>query len=252
MLPEGLGMNKVASVAAHDVYREFGNGSRAVHALQGFNLTVQRGEIVAIMGPSGCGKTTALHLLGGLDDPDRGEVLVDGVNWHSITGKKRAEWRRRRCGYIFQTLALLPMATAAENVEVPLLLDGMSVEQRQQRVSDILERVGLTRETHHLVDQLSGGQQQRVAIARALVHEPLLVLADEPTGSLDSVTAQSITTLLVGTARELEAAVILVTHDRRVAAAADRILTMDSGRLTGEVTPSLHADRFGPSAEMLR
>jgi ABC-type lipoprotein export system ATPase subunit len=231
MPPELVDSSDIPPVAAQDIYRDFGNGSRAVHALQGFSLTVRRGEIVAIMGPSGCGKTTALHLLGGLDDPDRGQVLVDGVDWRSITGRKRAEWRRRRCGFIFQTLALLPMATAAENVDVPLLLDGRSIAERQQSVMEMLARVDLTREAHHLVDQLSGGQQQRVAIARALVHGPSLVLADEPTGSLDSATAASITRLLVDTARERGAAVILVTHDPRVADAADRILTIESGRL---------------------
>ena len=224
------------AVDAIDVYRDFGTGRREVHAVAGITLSAQPGEVVAIMGPSGCGKTTLLHLLGGLDDADNGDVLVDGVNWRTVTGRQRSQMRRRRCGFIFPSLALLPLATAAENVEVPLQLDGVAGAERRRRVAEALDRVDILAQADHLIDQLSGGQQQRVAIARALVHQPALVLADEPTGSLDSVAAATITQLLVDTARERNAAVILVTHDPRVARAADRVLTIRSGQLLNDNT----------------
>ena len=189
------------------------------------------GEVVAVTGPSGSGKSTLLYLLGGLDTPDEGHVRVAGVDWATLRGRARARFRRRTCGFIVQGLALLPQATAAENVEVPLLLDGIEPAARDRRVAGALERVGLAQHSVKLTDQLSGGQQQRVAIARALVAEPAVVLADEPTGSLDSVTAQDIVGLLVAAARERDAAVVMVTHDPTVAAHADRVVAMHSGRI---------------------
>ena len=180
---------------------------------------------------SGSGKSTLLYLLGGLDTPDEGRVRVTGVDWATLRGRSRARFRRRTCGFIVQGLALLPQATAAENVEVPLLLDGIEPTARGRRVAGALERVGLARDSVKLTDQLSGGQQQRVAIARALVAEPAVVLADEPTGSLDSVTAQDIVALLVAAARERDTAVVMVTHDPTVAAHADRVVAMHSGRV---------------------
>jgi putative ABC transport system ATP-binding protein len=186
---------------------------------------------VAVTGPSGSGKSTLLFLLGGLDTPDEGQVRVASVDWATLRGRARARFRRRTCGFIVQGLALLPQATAAENVEVPLLLDGIEPTARDRRVADALERVGLAQHSMKLTDQLSGGQQQRVAIARALVSEPAVVLADEPTGSLDSVTAQDIVRLLVAAARERDTAVVMVTHDPTVAAHADRVVAMHSGRV---------------------
>jgi putative ABC transport system ATP-binding protein len=183
------------------------------------------------MGPSGSGKSTLLFLLGGLDRPDAGKVLVNGTDWDTLRGPERARFRRRNCGFIVQGLALLPQATAAENVEVPLVLDGVDAAIRAERVAEALERVELPGEGMKLPDQLSGGQQQRVAIARALVTEPAVVLADEPTGNLDSATGQAITRLLVEAASERGAAVVLVTHDPAVAAHAGRIVKIHSGHI---------------------
>ena len=221
---------ETAAVEAIELTRTYWAGGRPLLAIDHVSLTVARGEIVAIMGPSGSGKSTLLYLLGGLDQPDGGTVRVAGVEWQSLHGAERARFLRRSCGFIAQGLALLPQATAAENVEVPLLLDRVELGERRRRVAEALEHVGLAADAAKLTDQLSGGQQQRVSIARALVHGPAVVLADEPTGNLDSVTAQDITRLLVAAARERGAAVVLVTHDPAVARHADRILALHSGR----------------------
>ena len=204
-----------------------------MRSLDGVSLAVARGEVVAVMGPSGSGKSTLLFLLAGLDWPDEGTVEVDAVDWRTLDGPARASFRRRTCGFIVQGSGLLPQATAAENVEVPLLLDGMPADERRRRVAAALERVGLSDHAAKLPDQLSGGEQQRIAIARSLVGEPVLVLADEPTGSLDVATGQAMTALLVAAARERNAAVVLVTHDPAVAAHADRVLRLHSGQLDG-------------------
>ena len=211
--------------------RTYRGGGHQVRGVDSVSLAAARGEVVAVTGPSGSGKSTLLFLLGGLDTPDEGHVRVAGVDWAMLRGRARARFRRRTCGFIVQGLALLPQATAAENVEVPLLLDGIEPAARDRRVAGALERVGLAQHSVKLTDQLSGGQQQRVAIARALVAEPAVVLADEPTGSLDSVTAQDIVRLLVAAARERDAAVVMVTHDPTVAAHADRVVAMHSGRI---------------------
>jgi len=211
--------------------RTYRGGGHEVRGVDSVSLAAARGEVVAVTGPSGSGKSTLLFLLGGLDTPDEGHVRVAGVDWAMLRGRARARFRRRTCGFIVQGLALLPQATAAENVEVPLLLDGIEPAARDRRVAGALERVGLAQHSVKLTDQLSGGQQQRVAIARALVAEPAVVLADEPTGSLDSVTAQDIVALLIAAARERDAAVVMVTHDPTVAAHADRVVAMHSGRV---------------------
>jgi putative ABC transport system ATP-binding protein len=216
-----------------DVHRSYGRRATAVHAVAGVTLGVATGEALALVGPSGCGKSTLLHMIGGLDRPDRGTVTVAGTQWHSLRGRKLAERRRQTCGFVFQNLVLLPAATAWENIEIPLVLAGVPRNQRRDRVAELLDQVGLGDVGNHLPDQLSGGQQQRVGIARALVHSPRLVLADEPTGSLDSVAAQGVATLLVDVARRSGATVVLVTHDPAVAAHADRVLRMHSGLLAG-------------------
>jgi ABC-type lipoprotein export system ATPase subunit len=228
----------VAAVEASGLTRVHTVGRSEIRSLDGVSLTVPAGEVAAIVGPSGSGKTTLLHLLGGLDRPDAGWVRIMGVDWSDLGGEGRARLRRRTCGFVLQGFALLPQATAAENVEVPLLLDGVEPEARQQRVAQALERVGLEADTAKLPDQLSGGQQQRVAIARALVTEPALVLADEPTGSLDSANAAAIAHLLLEASRERGAAVVLVTHDPAVAALADRVVTLRSGTLDDERSPA--------------
>lgn len=219
------------AVNASDLSRTHKDGARVLRAVRELSLTVERGELVAIMGPSGSGKTTLLHLLGGLDRPDSGSVCIMGLDWATLHGDERAEFRRRTCGFVLQGLSLLPQATAAENVEVAMLLAGTAAAKRQSDVAEALERVGLTAGANKLPDQLSGGEQQRVAIARALVNDPGLILADEPTGSLDSETAQVVVRLLLDAARERQASVVLVTHDPVVAALADRVVRLRSGRL---------------------
>ena len=223
------------AVQAVALSRTYGTGARAVRSLDRVSLEAERGEVVAVMGPSGSGKSTLLFLLAGLDRPDAGTVRVDGVDWQTLEGVTRASFRRRACGFIVQGSGLLPQATAAENVEVPLLLDRVAAGERSGRVAAVLERVGLGKHTPKLPDQLSGGEQQRVAIARALVGDPAVVLGDEPTGSLDFATGQKVTALLVAAARERNAAVVLVTHDPAVAAHADRMVRLHSGRLDGQV-----------------
>jgi putative ABC transport system ATP-binding protein len=219
------------AIEARAVTRTYQGGGHQVRGVDQVSLAAARGEVVAVTGPSGSGKSTLLFLLGGLDVPDAGQVCVTGVDWATLRGRARARFRRETCSFIVQGLALLPQATAAENVEVPLLLDAAEPTARARRVAEALERVGLAQHALKLTDQLSGGQQQRVAIARALVVEPAVVLADEPTGSLDSVTAEEIVRLLVAAARERDAAVVMVTHDPTVAAHADRVVAMHSGRL---------------------
>ena len=220
------------ALEASGLNRTYGETAQKLAALKNVSLSVSRGEVVAIMGPSGSGKSTLLFILAGLDQPDAGYVKLAQTDWSSLSGSTRAQFRRRNCGFIAQGLSLLPQATAAENVEVPLLLDGVEPSQRSRRVSEALERVGLSNFAGSLTDELSGGEQQRVAIARALVLRPAVVLADEPTGSLDSVTAQSVVRYLVEEARERNTAVILVTHDPAIARHAGRIVTMHSGELT--------------------
>jgi putative ABC transport system ATP-binding protein len=219
------------AVEAVELTRTYWAGRHEVHGLEGVSLTVAGGEVIAVMGPSGSGKSTLLALLAGLDRPDRGSVRIAGVDLASLRGAARARFRRKSIGYVAQSIALLPQASAAENAEVPLLLEGRGREQRQGTVSAALERMGLAEHLDKLPDQLSGGEQQRVAIARALINQPAVVLADEPTGNLDSATASSVVRLLVETAAEQSTAVVLVTHDPAVAAHAQRIVSLHSGRL---------------------
>jgi putative ABC transport system ATP-binding protein len=213
---------------AAGVWRSYAAGAHRVPALSNVSLQVWPGEVVAIMGPSGSGKSTLIHLLAGLDRPDRGIARIAGVDWDTLRGSQRARFRRRHCGFVGQGMTLLPQATAAENVAVPLVLDGQAAGAR---IAAALERVGLADHAAKLPDQLSGGEQQRVAIARALIHEPAVVLADEPTGSLDSETGDIVTALLARVARDTACAVVLVTHDPVVARHADRVVTLHSGRI---------------------
>lgn len=213
------------------VMRSYGQGGRVFSALTNISLSVAAGEILGLMGPSGSGKSTLLYVLGGLDEPSGGTIKLAGIDWNTLAGTERARFRRRNCGFIAQGMTLLPQATAAENVEVPLLLEGIERQERVRRVGKALERVGLTHLAASLTDELSGGEQQRVAVARALVLEPRVVLADEPTGSLDAKTAQTIAQLLVAAAAETGAAVVLVTHDPAIARHASRIITLNSGVL---------------------
>ncbi|SFQ96927.1 putative ABC transport system ATP-binding protein [Lentzea waywayandensis] len=209
-----------------DVHRVHGTGETAVNALDGISLTVEPGELVAVMGPSGSGKSTLLNLCGGLDSPTSGLVLVDGTSLRSLSRKQLAAWRRKRIGYVFQDLNLIASLTAAENVALPLDLDG--VRRSRQQAEKALSEVDLDGYADRFPDEMSGGQQQRVAIARALIGERRLVLADEPTGALDSRTGETVLRLLRSKV-DAGAAAVLVTHDARHAAWADRVVFLRDG-----------------------
>ncbi|MFC3896572.1 ABC transporter ATP-binding protein [Lentzea rhizosphaerae] len=208
------------------VHRVHGTGGTAVNALDDVSLTVEPGEFVAVMGPSGSGKSTLLNLAGGLDSPTSGQVLVDGTSLQSLSRKQLAAWRRKRIGYVFQNLNLIASLTAAENVALPLDLDG--VRRSRKQAEQALSEVDLDGYADRFPDEMSGGQQQRVAIARALIGERRLVLADEPTGALDSRTGETVLRLLRSKV-DAGAAAVLVTHDARHAAWADRVIFLRDG-----------------------
>jgi len=206
-------------------------GEVTVHALEGVDFRVAPGEFVAIMGPSGSGKSTLLHLLGGLESPTSGDVYLKGQPLSSLSDDQITRLRRRKVGFIFQFYNLLPTLTAAENVALPLMIDGQPPARHRQRIADLLQLVGLADRADHRPDQLSGGQQQRVAIARAFVNQPEIVLADEPTGNLDSRSGAAILELLRKACRELGATILMVTHDPRAASYADRVVFLQDGRI---------------------
>ncbi|MHB8628664.1 MAG: ABC transporter ATP-binding protein [Aggregatilineales bacterium] len=211
--------------------RSYPVGRDTVTALCDVSLTIQRGEFVAIMGPSGSGKSTLLNLLGGLDSPTRGEVWLDGKNLTGLCEDDSAKLRRHTLGFIFQGYDLFPVLTALENVIYPLLVAGVPLAERTERAKLMLAKVGLSDKAQHYPDELSGGQQQRVGIARALVNRPLVLFADEPTGNLDSATADEILLLLTTLVRSEQLTLIMVTHDPEAAQRADRILYLKDGHL---------------------
>ncbi len=211
-----------------DVSKRFHRGREEVVALAGVTLEVESGEFVAVVGPSGSGKSTLLHLAGGLDQPDGGRVRVNGRDLADTSVGERAELRRRQIGFVFQFFHLLPTLSVAENVSLPLLLDG---RRDDDRVTALLERVGLADRARHLPGELSGGEMQRTAIARALVAGPGLILADEPTGNLDSATGEEVFDALISQVREASATLVMVTHDATAASRADRTLRLSDGRL---------------------
>ncbi len=195
---------------------------------------MEAGELVAVMGPSGCGKSTLLHLVGGLDRPTRGSVIVDGSNLASLSDNALSQLRRRKIGFIFQFFNLIPILDAVDNAALPLLLDGGKAKDAKAKATEWLKKVGLGARLGNRPDELSAGQQQRVAIARALLTDPMLVLADEPTGNLDSRAADEIAELLHQVAKEWGHAVLMVTHDPRIAAYADRIIFLKDGTIVNE------------------
>lgn len=221
-------------IVARGVEKTYDTGSVKVHALRGVDLDVRRGEMVAIMGPSGCGKTTLLNCLSGLDTIDAGEVLIDGEDLNKLSDARRTEFRARRMGFVFQFYNLLPVLSAVENVELPLLVSGVSAAEARRRAMDALERVHLTEWAQHRPAQLSGGQRQRVTIARALVNNPAIVWGDEPTGDLDSQNAHEILDLMVDLNRRFGQTFVLVTHDANIARRTHRIIQMTDGRITSE------------------
>jgi putative ABC transport system ATP-binding protein len=224
----------MALIQAEQLTKVYGKGETAVTALREVDLTVQPGEFVAVMGPSGCGKSTLLHLLGGLDRPTSGRVSIDGHALADLPDAALAELRRRRMGFVFQFYNLIPVLNATENAALPLVLDGKRQAEAHAHAADWLRKVGLGDRLTHRPDQLSGGQQQRVAVARALVTEPLLILGDEPTGNLDSRASDEIAGLLRQAASEWGRAVVMVTHDPRIAAYADRIVFLKDGAVTDQ------------------
>jgi putative ABC transport system ATP-binding protein len=222
-------------VSLNNVVKRYQRGKQSVEVLHGVNLALEQGEFLALMGPSGSGKTTLLNLIAGLDQPTEGEVTVAGERIDRLSGGKLAAWRARHIGFVFQFYNLLPVLTAARNVEVPLLLTHLSSSQRKQNVRAVLELVGLADRAAHKPSELSGGQQQRVSIARALVADPTLLVCDEPTGDLDRENAEEILKLLQMLNRDQGKTIIMVTHDPLAADHASRILHVDKGRLVDSV-----------------
>lgn len=232
-------------IEARDLTKVYRSGRLRVPALKHLDLTIERGEIVAIVGPSGCGKTTLLHCLAGLEDFDGGEVLIEGQSLGALSDSKKSAHRARRMGFVFQSYNLLPVLNALENVELPLLLASCSASDARQRALRALEAVGLEHRLKHRPNELSGGQQQRVAIARALAPEPAVIWADEPTGNLDSDSAEEVMQLVERLNRENGQTFVLVTHALEVAARAGRVIRMRDGEIVPfdrqtEIVPNGH------------
>jgi putative ABC transport system ATP-binding protein len=223
-----------AIVEARDVLKTYDTGKVEVHALRGITLGVKRAEMVAIMGPSGSGKTTLLNCLSGLDSINRGDVLIEGVSLAEMSDRERTDYRARRMGFVFQFYNLMPVLSAVENVELPLLVAGVTPKQARGNALDALDLVGLRDWAEHVPDELSGGQRQRVTIARALVNNPAIVWADEPTGDLDSENADEIVALMRKLNREHDLTFLIVTHDIGVGRKTDRIVRMVDGQVVSE------------------
>ena len=207
----------------------YGSGETAVHALRGVDLSVENGEFVAVVGTSGSGKSTLLHMLGGLDRPTEGKVLVDGQDLSALKDEALTIFRRRRIGFVFQSYNLVPMLSVYENIVLPIQLDGARVDEAF--VGEVIAALGLDRRLRALPNQLSGGQQQRVAIARALAAKPAIVLADEPTGNLDSRTSQDVLGLMKVTGRRFGQTMVMITHNEEIAQTADRTVRIEDGRI---------------------
>ena len=221
-------------VEARGVEKEYAAGGVRVHALRGVDLSIARGEMVAVMGPSGCGKTTLLNCLSGLDEFERGEVLIGGESIAGMSDSKRTRFSAERMGFIFQTYNLIPVLSAVENVELPLLVAGARPKEARARALAVLEMVGVPEQANKRPNEMSGGQQQRVTVARSLVNDPAIVWADEPTGALDSETSKEIVDLLVKLNREQGHTFVLVTHDASVAARAHRTVRMRDGLIEND------------------
>jgi putative ABC transport system ATP-binding protein len=217
-------------IVGRDVWKVYGQGDLAVSALKGVSLEILRGEMLAVMGPSGCGKTTFLNCFSGLDEVNRGTIEIEGVNLATMDDRAKSAYRARKVGFVFQAYNLLPVLSATENVEIPLLIAGVPGKEARDRAKAILTDLGLGDRFDHRPAQLSGGQQQRVSLARALVGRPAIVWADEPTGNLDEEDSRQVTTLLRELNRKFHQTIVVVTHDPTVAAACDRTLRMRDGQ----------------------
>ncbi|MFX1573625.1 MAG: ABC transporter ATP-binding protein [Promethearchaeota archaeon] len=223
----------------HDLIKTYTVGNSTITALKNVNLTVRKGEFIAIVGPSGSGKTTLINCLGALDFPDSGKIIYNvdakgmGLDVTKMTNKQHKKMRLRKIGLIFQFYNLFPILTAYENVELPMVLDKKDPKLREEKVKNLLKRIGLDERMEHLPTQMSGGEQQRVTIARALVNDPLIILADEPTGELDTETTTSIMKIFLDLKNAGES-ILMVTHNRRIAEVADRIITLTDGEFVGE------------------
>jgi putative ABC transport system ATP-binding protein len=227
----------MAILEASEIRKQYQMGRHTIDALAGVNFKVEKGEFVAIMGPSGSGKSTLLHLLGGLDTPSQGEITLADKKLSKLNEKAATLARRHNVGFVFQFFNLLPTLTAEENILLPVIIDGKNPRKYRERLASLLELVGLTDRRHHKPDQLSGGEQQRVAIARALITQPAILLADEPTGNLDSKTGTTIMELLRRSAQELGQTVIVVTHDPKAAAFASRVVFLRDGNVVTTFEP---------------
>tara|TARA_B100001564_G_scaffold77748_1_gene62215 strand:- start:1967 stop:2653 length:687 start_codon:yes stop_codon:yes gene_type:complete len=214
---------------ATQLWKIYASGDSTVQAVRGVDVSIKEGEMIAIMGPSGCGKTTLLNVLSGIDQPNSGEVLIAGQPMYSVSDDLRTQMRAENLGFIFQDFNLLPVLSAVENVELPLLLLGKSAQEARKTALEALESVGLADRSEHRPTELSGGQQQRVAVARAIVHHPKVILCDEPTGNLDSTTSNNVMDLLKEINKKLGTTFLLVTHDKEIASKCSRIMQMDDG-----------------------
>lgn len=236
---------------AENLHKHYMYGQNLVKALDGIQLVIEQGEFVGIMGPSGSGKSTLLHLLGGLDQPTEGEIFLASKKVSQLSDQQATLVRRRNVGFVFQFFNLLPTLTAEENILLPLVIDGKNVRDYKDRLEQVLERVGLTTRRRHKPDQLSGGEQQRVALARALITRPAILLADEPTGNLDTQTGASMMQLLRESARDLEQAIVMVTHDPRAAAYTDRVVFLQDGRIIDEIAFSADLDQAARTHQIM-
>ncbi|UVI27602.1 ABC transporter ATP-binding protein [Paenibacillus spongiae] len=223
-------------ISVDGLSKSYGKGTTQVNALHDVTFSIQQGELVAVVGASGSGKSTLLHLLGGLDKPSGGTVHIDGENLYDLKEKERAIFRRRKIGFIFQSYNLIPVLNVEENIQLPLLLDHRQPDKAY--INDLIRTLGLHDRRKHLPSELSGGQQQRVAIGRALAYRPAIVLADEPTGNLDSKNGNEVIELLKLAVRQYHQTVVVITHDMNVAAEASRVLTLQDGRLLNDTSSS--------------
>lgn len=222
----------MALIEVKNLCKVYGSGEAKVEALKDINLEIEQGEFVAIVGPSGSGKSTLLHLLGGVDKPTSGEVIIKGESVYKLKEKELSVLRRRKIGFVFQFFNLIPVLTAEENIEMPVLLDGGKIDK--EYLEDLLKLLGLENRRKHHPSELSGGQQQRVSIGRALANKPAVILADEPTGNLDSQNSKEILELLKYSAKKYKQTLILITHDINIARAADRVITIEDGKITAD------------------